>query len=198
MLSSQIQATSISNGPMWTKVYSFALNSFLFAGALHAGSVTLINDSHFPLIGQIFNAAGDHRGSVNLSPGQTYMWYDNESSFGKQYDEPTTPFTVRFLCPKSRAYDYSTPPKKKEKRASYQSEFGSWSNVPTGATVNALGVDGGTKSCVIKDKSKQDLKPASRKYKNEGFNNWSNDGGETWQNNSGPGWENNDFINPSE
>ena len=170
-------------------------SALLLSVQLCAGSVTLINDSPFPLVGEIYNNMGDQRGVIRLNAGQTFIWYDNDSSFKKQYDNPTTPYTVRFLCPKSRAYDYNPPPKKGEKkRPVYQSEFGSWSNVPTGATVNALGSDSGTKSCIVRDKAKRDLKAKSKAYKNDGFNNWSNNGGETWTNDSGPGWENNDVI----
>lgn len=169
---------------------------FLAKSALFAGSVMLINDSHFPLIAQIFNAVGDERTSIRLTPGQQLTWNDNQSSFSKQYDEPTTPYTVRFLCLTSRPYDYVSPPKNKNKankRPSYQAEFGAWTNVATGQLVNALGCTQGTKSCVISNKSKQYHSPQSREYKKQSFNDFTNDGGETWINNGGPGWENNDL-----
>ncbi len=166
---------------------------------LFSSSLTLINDSAFPLTAEIFNAAGDHIATVKLSQNQTYMWNDNQSPFIKQNDSTITPFTITFVCTNSRPYDYNPPPKKgsKTKRASYQSEFGSWTGVPTGATVNALGVNGGTRSCVIKKGAKKGAppvkKPGPKNQKNEGFNNWSNDGGQTWTNDGGSGWEDSDF-----
>ena len=180
---------------MWKNKKALLFLLFLY-NSLSAGSVMIINDSHFPLIAQIFNAAGDERGSVRLVPQQQFTWNDSDSSFKKQYDAPTTPYTVRFLCLTSRPYDYVTPPKNQEKskkRPSYQAEFGSWTNVPTGAMVNALGCNQGSKSCVISNKSKQYKAPQSREFKKQSFNDFTNDGGETWINNGGPGWENNDL-----
>lgn len=192
---SQMLDTLTSNGPM-LKI------SCIFAGALIAplfsASLTLINDSNFPLIGEIYNAAGDKEDAIKLFPGQTYLWYRDDSPFNKQYDRPTMPFTVRFLCHKSRPYDYNPPPKKKEKRAVYQSEFGSWDNVPTGGTVNALGVSNGPKSCIIKEGAKSRTAPPQepRNYKNEGQNNWSNDGGQTWTNDATSGFDDFDTTTP--
>ncbi len=178
-------------------------SSLLFLGLLQAplfsASLSLVNDSAFPLTAEIFNASNDHVASIKLAPNQTYMWNDNQSPFKKQYDSTTTPFTISFVCANARPYDYNPPSKKgtKVKKPAYQSEFGSWVGVPTGATVNALGVNGGTKSCVIKKGAKKGAtaakKPGPKNAKNEGFNNWSNDGGQTWTNDSGSGWEDSDF-----
>lgn len=184
-------------------------NSLLFLGLLQAplfsvplfcASLSLVNDSAFPLTAEIFNASNDHLASIKLTPNQTYMWNDNQSPFRKQYDSTTTPFTITFICANARPYDYNPPPKKgsKKQRQSYQTQFGSWVGVPTGATVNALGVNGGTKSCVIKKGTKKGAspvkKPGPKNAKNEGFNNWSNDGGQTWTNDGGSGWEDSDFA----
>ena len=64
----------------------------LLVGSLHAGSLMLTNDSPFPLVAEVYNAAGDQRAAIRLAVGQTYVWYDNDSSFKKQYDKVTTPF----------------------------------------------------------------------------------------------------------
>ena len=191
-----IQGTSTLNGPMLK-------NSILFWGLLSAplfsASLSLVNDSAFPLTAEIFNAANDRLAIIKLSPNQIYMWNDNQSPFTKQYDSTTTPFTITFVCANARPYDYNPPPKKgsKTKRVGYKTQFGSWTGVPTGATVNALGVNGGTKSCVIKKGKETKIPPPKRpgpKYsKSDGFNNWSNDGGQTWTNDGGSGWEDSDF-----
>jgi len=196
MLCLQNLATSILNGPMLK-------NSLIFLGLLttplFSSCITLVNDSAFALSAEIFNAAGDHIASIKLSQNQMYIWNDSQSPFIKQNDSTITPFTITFVCANARPYDYSPPPKKgsKTKRAAYQTEFGSWTGVPTGATVNALGVNGGTRSCVIKKGAKKGAppvkKPGPKNQKNEGFNNWSNDGGQTWTNDGGSGWEDSDF-----
>ena len=172
----------------------------LLRAPLFAASLTLVNDSAFPLTAEIFNAANNHLASVKLSSNQTYMWNDTQSPFIKQNDWTSTPFTVVFVCANGRPYDYNPPPKKgsKAKRQSYESQFGSWIGVPTGATVNALGVNGGTRSCVLKKGTKKGAppqkKPGPKNSKNEGFNNFSNDGGQTWTNDGGKGWEDSDFA----
>ncbi len=171
----------------------------LLTAPLMASCITLVNDSPFPLTAEIFNAANDHLASIKLSANQSYIWNDNQSPFKKQSDSTITPFTITFVCANARPYDYNPPPKKdsKEKRQTYQSQFGSWTGVPTGATVNALGVNGGTKSCVIKKGAKKGAppvkKPGPKNSKNDGFNNFSNDGGQTWINGAGSGWEDSDF-----
>ncbi len=196
MWSLQMQAISTLNGLMLKNRFLF----FLLAGAnLFSASVTLVNDSAFKLTGEIFNAMGIKVASVRLSPGQIYMWNDNQSPFIKQNDSTSTPFTISFVCADARPYDYAPPPKKgsKEKKPAYQSEFGSWVGVPTGSTVNALGVNGGTKTCVIKKSAQKGIserkKTPSKSKKSDGFNNWSNDGGSTWTNDGGFGDEDSDF-----
>jgi hypothetical protein len=192
----QIQDTSTSNGLMLRNSF-FA---FLLVGTkLFSASVTLVNDSAFKLTGEIFNAMGIKVASVRLSPGQIYMWNDNQSPFIKQNDSTSTPFTISFVCADARPYDYAPPPKKgsKDKKPAYQSEFGSWVGVPTGSTVNALGVNGGTKTCVIKKSVQKGTterkKSHPKNIKSDGFNNWSNDGGSTWTNDGGFGDDDSDF-----
>lgn len=185
----------------------FTLGCSLLSTLLFSSSLQLTNDSTFPLIAYIFDAQGNLEDSIRLQPGQTYMWYRNDSSFKGQMDQPYTPFTIRWVCNTSRPYDYNPPPKKKdEKRQQYQSEFASWTNVPTGALVSALGCPAGTKTCVVRKKQSEADQPdqkrpksqqqqrQSQKDANAGFNNWSNDGGQNWSNDGGPGWEDNDGV----
>jgi len=178
----------------------FSLYSvMLFSSCLFASSLTLVNDSPYPLTAEIFNANNEKLAAIKLSQNQTYIWGDNQSPFKKQNDTTITPFTITFVCANARPYDYSPPPKKGSnvKRQAYQAEFGSWVGVPTGATVNALGVNGGSRSCVIKQGTKKGAptvkRPGPKNSKNDGFNNFSNDGGQTWTNDGSSGWEDSDF-----
>jgi len=179
----------------WTLLLSLVFTLFL-----DAASLTLINDSNYPLYANIYNAAGDKETSIRMSPGRTYIWVQGQSPFKKQYDTPTTPYTIRWTCIGDQPYNYST--EKKQPKQKYISEYGVWNNVPLSATVNALGSMSGTHTCTIK---KAPLKKPptpierykKRKYTNEGYNNWSNDGGQTWTNDAGPGWEDEDEENES-
>jgi hypothetical protein len=171
--------------------------AFLVASSLEAASLTLINDSAFPLYANIYNAAGIKEITIKMSSGQTYIWGQDQSPFKKQYDTPTTPYTVRWTCTDMQPYDYSVGKKKPQQK--YSIEYGVWNNVPLGATINAQGSTSGTMTCTVRkeDATKSSSKVAQqkqRKYKNEGFNNWSNDGGQTWSNDAGPGWEEEDEM----
>jgi hypothetical protein len=174
-----------------------------FKVSLFSASLTLINDSQFPLTAVITNAAGENIASVKLAIGQSYSWNDNQSPFKKQNDNTTTPFTITFLCKDTRPYDYSSPDKKdknSKKGPSYQMEFGAWTGVPTGATINALGCNNGNKTCVVK-KKQTTQKPSitqKNKQKKDAFNDFENNGGETWMNNDGPGWQDSDFSDELE
>ena len=70
----------------------------LFMTPLFSSSLTLVNDSAFPLAAEIFNAAGDHLATIRLTQNQTYIWNDNQSPFIKQNDSTITPFTITFVC----------------------------------------------------------------------------------------------------
>lgn len=186
-------------------VVLFVLGCCLCSTLLFSSSLQLTNDSIFPLIAVIHNAQGDLEDRVKLSPGQTFLWYRNDSPFKGNMDQPYTPFTIRWICNTSRPYDYNPPPKKKgQQRQQYESEFGSWPNVPTGAMVTALGSPAGTKTCVVRKEQSKSKKadrnalpgqrPSQKAGANDGFNNWSNDGGQSWSNDGGPGWEDNDGV----
>ncbi len=173
---------------------SLVFLAFLFPIlSLKAASVTLVNDSVFPLYANIYNAAGDLEESIKMSSGQTFIWNRDLSPFKKQYDTPTTPYTIRWHCTGSQPYDYSVGKKKPQQQ--YVSEYGVWNNVPLGATVNAQGSTSGNMTCTLRKEKPSTKKPSAverakkRQYSNQGFNNWSNDGGQTWSNDAGPGWE---------
>lgn len=191
---------------MSSKLAYSLLTSFISMGALAplcAVSITLINDSIFPLTAKVLNATGALEGSVNLSPGQSYIWYDNNGSFKELANATTTPYTVQWVCNAARPYDYSLPPKKKGQHVppKYQNEYGTWNNVPCTATVTAQGCTAGQKTCVIKKVQKKPNvnQPPSRIHKapprngnprpkpfaNDGNGNFSNDGGQTWTNDGG-------------
>jgi hypothetical protein len=174
--------------------------------SLFSSSLTLVNDSSFPLIAEIYGAQGDKLFSTKLASGQTYIWYLNDTPFKKGgSDTLNTPFTVRFICNMPSPYDYNTPSKNqkdKPKPPKYQTEFGSWEAVPTGATVNALSCTSGAKTCVVKKKSpdtqETEKQPPSRASKSQAqkreensFSNWENDGGQDWTNDGGPPWDDN-------
>ena len=184
----------------------------------NALSITLVNDSVFPLIAEVLNAMGQKEGSVNLAPGQSYIWYGNDGSFRPLDNSTTTPYTVRWVCNSGRPYDYTTKSRKKDDRVppKYQNDFGSWEAVPISATVTAQGCPSGRKTCVVRKNQKQPKKkkasrihgkpqrhPNARKksFVNEGTNNFSNDGGLTWTNDGGDpfaDFEDKDFTEDAE
>jgi|GEM_PF-2529585 len=157
---------------------------------LFSTSISLINDSAFTLNAQIIDCTGRLLDIIHLVSGQMYIYNVSQGSFEPNTDETYTPFTIIFLCESSRPYNYTPPEKdedkdpkeKKDKPPEYISQFGIWTNVPTGATVNALGSPQGTKSCVIRKNSKLQKRENSQNSLNEGSGNWSNDGGQTWTN----------------
>ncbi len=191
---------------MWKNKAKLTLLSFFSTSVatIYAASLTLINDSQFPLTAVITNAAGEKMASVKLAVGQSYSWNDNQSPFKKQNDNTTTPFTITFLCKDARPYDYNSGNNNNQKgnknKTSYQTEFGAWTGVPTGATVNALGCNNGNKTCVVKKKSKKQ-QPSIQQNKGPkkgAFNDFENNGGETWMNDDGPGWQDSDFSDELE
>ncbi len=174
---------------------------FLFPGWLSAAAITLINDSAYPLRAILMNAMGVKVGTVTLSPGQSYIWYDTDGSFRPTADATTTPYTVRWLCPSGRPYNYSVAPKKKGQKIppKYENEYGIWEGVPCTATVNAQGCNSGQKTCVIKKSQQPPKKPpvyvhaAPKRHPNarnpninsEGYGRFTNDGGLSWTNDGG-------------
>lgn len=195
----------ILNGLMSNRIARLALLMTIIMSSfakLEALSMTLMNDSVFPLTANIFNAMGNKEGSVNLAPGQSYIWYGNDGSFRPLDNSTTTPYTVRWVCNAGRPYDYSTKERKKNEKVppKYQSDFAVWEAVPISATVTAQGCPSGRKTCVVKRRQKQPgSKKPSRVHKvpprhytkreprvaNDGMNRFSNDGGLTWTNDGG-------------
>jgi hypothetical protein len=178
----------------------------LASSALFASSLTLTNDSSFPLVAEVYGAQGSKLFTTKLAVGQTYIWNYDDTPFRKGgSDIPNTPFTVRFVCNVARPYDYSVQnkdePKDKKKPPKYQTEFGSWEGVPTGATITALSCTSGAKTCVVKKKGSDEPPPKElpsraqkmqeQKRADKSFSNWDNDGGQDWQNDGGPPWEDN-------
>ena len=139
--------------------------------------------------------AGRNLALIHLRPGQMYIYDASQGAFDPNINNTYTPFTVIFLCAAGRPYDYSTPERKpplkkgekrkKPKKPEYTNQFGIWTNVPRGSTVNALGCPTGTKSCVTKRSTNKKSKRESETRQTEGSNSWSNDGGVTWTNDSG-------------
>lgn len=150
-----------------------------------------MNDSAYPLNAQIIDRAGRHLALVHLAPGQLYIYDASQGAFDANINATYTPFTVIFLCDSGRPFDYSTPhkPKKGEKvnKSEYINQFGVWTHVPRGSTVNALGCPAGTKSCVMKRNQRVNGKKKSGSRETEGSNAWSNDGGSTWTNDASSG-----------
>ena len=173
----------------------------ILPGWLSAASLTLINDSAFPLRATIMNAMGILVGNVTLAPGQSYIWYDVDGSFRPLAGATTTPYTVRWLCQSARPYDYTVAKRKKGQKIppKYQNEYGTWDGVPSTATVNAQGCNSGQKTCVIKKNQVPPKKPplyvhaAPKRHPNErtpdissdGYGRFTNDGGLSWTNDGG-------------
>lgn len=151
---------------------------------LHA-TITMYNDSAYPLVAKIYNAQGELMATISLSPGQTQRWDYEQSSYSKNYNTPYTPYTVRWYCnTDGRPFDYSTEKRKKgqQKPPEYESEYAVWQNVPTGASITAQGSPKGNHSCVIKKKKPDSSKSKNRQRKKQQQNSWENDGGENWGN----------------
>lgn len=169
----------------------------LFAiSSLCADNITLINDSMFPLSVDIYNALGAKEVTVSLAIGQTYIWNRNLSAWNRQYNSSVSPYVVRWFCTTTQPYDYTQTPRHEKQKAAeeqkkYHSEYGTWTNVPSGATVNALRSPNGSKTCTLRREEKKphpENKPPTPRPPG-GLYDWKNDGGETWNNNAGPGWE---------
>jgi len=175
------------------------LNKVLFLFLLGCGftplfstSIQLMNDSAYPLNAQVLDRAGRHLAYIHLLPGQLYIYDASQGAFDKNINATYTPFTVLFLCDSGRPYDYSVRPKKPKKgqkvnNSEYIDQFGVWTHVPRGSTVNALGCPYGTKSCISRTNKKVHSKKTSQGTRNEGSNSWSNDGGSSWTNDSSSG-----------
>lgn len=171
----------------------FLILTASFYGQLFAVSITLDNDSNFPLNAQIIDALGRHLALIPLHPGQTYIYDISQGAFDPNTNQPYTPLTVIFLCRGARPYDYAPGKKKPDKnevpnKSEYINQFGVWTGVARGSYVNALGSPAGSKSCVVKkDPQSKTKKKSSSLSINSGANNWSNDGGQNWTNDAGSG-----------
>jgi len=111
-------------------------------------SVTLINDSEYPLVARIYTFSGQEKGMKYLQPQETYIWHEEESSSLDQPDRSETPYTVRFFCLQKENISPSGEAHKNEERGL----FGVWNQVPTGSTVTARGSPLGTRYCSKKKK----------------------------------------------
>jgi hypothetical protein len=163
---------------------------FFFPICLQAATITLCNDSPYPLIAKIFDGQGTLVGNISLDPGVTRGWDYQQNSFSPQHNTPYTPYTVRWYCNTGDTpYDYNKKNKKDDNNDTpeYTNGFGSWTNVPPGSYVNAQGCPNGNHTCVVKKKKpdeKDKTKPTPDAQSNETF---LNDGGMDWSNNGGPG-----------
>ncbi len=93
--------------------------------AVFAGSVTLTNDSQYLLKAYVQGADGSYLGTMTVKPGVTTEW-TNDYDFSPENEDPSrsqTPYTVSWTCMD-------------------ESSFSSWSEVPEGGMVNALGGEG--------------------------------------------------------
>jgi hypothetical protein len=164
-----------------------------FSIPLLAVSITLDNDSNYPLDAQIIDALGRHLALIPLNPGQTYLYDVSQGAFDPNTNQPYTPLTVIFLCRGARPYDYAEKRKKANKndipnKSQYVNQFGIWTGVARGSYVTALGSPAGSKSCITKKSPKsKNKKKGSSLSTNYGANNWSNDGGQSWTNDAGRG-----------
>jgi hypothetical protein len=88
----------------------------------HAASLTIYNDSVYTLTATIFSNDGLNCGGVIVTPSHQMQW---QSSFQNADNDRNimTPLTVILTCPSGES-------------------FGTWLQVPTGATINALGSQG--------------------------------------------------------
>lgn len=93
--------------------------------AVFAGSVTLTNDSQYLLKAYVQGADGSELGTMTVKSGVTTQW-SNDYAFSPENEDPSrsqTPYTVSWTCMDD-------------------SSFSSWSDVPEGGMVNALGGEG--------------------------------------------------------
>lgn len=94
----------------------------LITGTAYAASLTIYNDSKYTLTATIFSNDGFNCGGLIITPAHQMQW---QSSFQNMDSDRNimTPLTVVLTCPNGTSY-------------------GTWLQVATGATVNALGSQG--------------------------------------------------------
>ena len=114
----------------------------VFFSAAFAGSVTLTNDSQYPLKAFVQAANGSYIGQEVLNPGDTKEW-TNDYEFSPEEEDPTssqTPYSVSWTCMDGNA-------------------FSSLSDVPEGGMVTAMqGV--GPRVCSASKKNQPQLPQA--------------------------------------
>ncbi len=118
MLFLQQWALSTLSGLMLSRIKMkaiFALCLFCFT-TLYAGSVRIMNDSHFPLKAEVISADGNSKGKISINPQQQATWQDSNSGANVWSQ---TPYTVVFTCKDGK-------------------QFGVLSGIQQGATVTAL------------------------------------------------------------
>lgn len=166
--------------------------------ALEATTITLINDTAFPLIAEIYNAQGTFMARIPLKPFNTGYWNYDMGPFAPQHNTIYTPYTVRWICNTGeQPFDYSSPPKKGEeekKTPEYQTLFGVWNSAQTGSTINASSSSGPC-NCVTRKPQEEDANeptpPTPDAIQNDSF---INDGGDFP--NGGPGGSASEIFPP--
>src|SRR3990167_1072358 len=158
-----------------------------FRISLFSASISLVNDSKYPLIAAIYDIRGVFSFEKALEPAGTYIWTIGENPFNPAPNATYTPFTVVWICnTEDRAYDYNTAPQEEgeKKPPDYASSFGVWTGIGPGATVNAMGSPTGSKTCVVKKKKPSD-KTEKELLQKEREEDWQNDYGDPWVNDGG-------------
>ncbi|MBI3211233.1 MAG: hypothetical protein HYZ47_00910 [Simkania negevensis] len=99
---------------------TFFLFFFLIGSFLYSGSISIYNDSPFVLNAAIIAADGSRLGTVTLTPQQQTTW---QGGYSGTPVWSQTPYTVIFTCKTGK-------------------QFGVFSNVQSGATINVLSSTG--------------------------------------------------------
>lgn len=98
-----------------------ALFALTFTAA-YGASVTIYNDSPFTLTATIFSNDGLNCGGLTITPSHQMQWVSSYQNIDNDRNI-MTPLTVLLTCPNGTS-------------------FGTWLQVPTGATINAMGSNG--------------------------------------------------------
>lgn len=80
----------------------------VFSTAVFASSISLYNDSIYPLRAVVHAADGGKLGEVLVEPGQLMVWNDDSLLYG--YHPPgksLTPFTIMWYCTEGTPYSVS-------------------------------------------------------------------------------------------
>ena len=83
------------------KKFIFFVMAFLSGTLLHAGSVSIHNDSPYPLHIEVLSASGVSQGKLQVAPQQQATWTDTS---GYQATWSQTPYSVIFTCSTGEVY----------------------------------------------------------------------------------------------